>query len=196
MFEVLKAVTNEPGAIALPRHDNGRFMPGIVYGRNQGHYQEWFCDKVIDWGMQGMVPLQWCSHLNISKERLAIWMDKHPEFGDACRVGREHAKAYWLEFGINNMTNRDLRSTTYTWWMERNFPEDFRPIEKQGWLVNETERKMKAEKEREAEAAGEIIEDAEIIAEDGVRNVKLMSEEEIERELAKLSGFEEARDGA
>lgn len=68
---------------------------GVKRGRGRpSDYRDWMCEEVIKFGLEGMEIVEFAVALQVCRDTLYEWADKHPEFSDALIRAREAAEAH------------------------------------------------------------------------------------------------------
>lgn len=62
-------------------------------------YKPEYCERVIELGKEGNLPVQMASKIGVTKQTLHEWSRVHPEFSDAFALARECAEAWHVEMG-------------------------------------------------------------------------------------------------
>lgn len=62
-------------------------------------YDPAFCEQVIEFGKEGLLPVSMAVRLGVTKSTIHLWAKVHPEFSDAFNLAREHCEAYHMEKG-------------------------------------------------------------------------------------------------
>lgn len=90
-------------------------------------YKPEFCQIAIEFLDQGKSKIQLCRHLRIAKSTLFEWEQKYPEFSTAINKGISYSESVWMDWGQDNLTNKDFNSRLYELnmmnrfsWMRKN----------------------------------------------------------------------------
>ena len=60
-------------------------------------YRPQYCQRIIDLGIEGKMPVALCAELLITKTTLHYWRDNFPEFSDALEISKQACEQYWRE---------------------------------------------------------------------------------------------------
>ena len=63
-------------------------------------YREEYCERVIEYGKEGLLPVSMASRLCVTKETLHQWARVHPTFSDAFNEARIHCEAFHMEKAV------------------------------------------------------------------------------------------------
>lgn len=72
-----------------PKHPGGR----------PSEYKPEYCQRVIEFGKDGLLPVSMASRIGVTKQTLHEWARVHPEFSDAFNEARTHCEAFHVERG-------------------------------------------------------------------------------------------------
>lgn len=75
-------------------------------GRKAGQptkYKEEYCEKVIEWGKLGELPIDWAGKLGCTPQTLHNWANSHPKFFEAFKAAKNYSEIYTK----NQMDNAD-----------------------------------------------------------------------------------------
>lgn len=89
-------------------------------------YDPAYCERVIDWGMQGKSLTWMAAQLDISRECIYEWARVHPDFSDAISRAKARAQAWWEDKGETGMVAPGFNAGIWTKSMAARFPEDWR----------------------------------------------------------------------
>jgi len=119
------------------------------------NYRPEYCEMVIPLLKEGMSIEEIGLELDVGYTTIYEWMDRHPEFAQAIKRGREFSKAWWLRNGRTQLENDKFSSTL--WYM--NMKNRFGWSDKKKWfklllfkrfltdVVKEEEKGLLSEKE-------------------------------------------------
>lgn len=62
-------------------------------------YRPEYCEKVVEFGKLGLLPVSMGVRLGVVKDTLHEWARVHPEFSDAFALARAHCEAFHMERG-------------------------------------------------------------------------------------------------
>lgn len=65
-------------------------------------YDPSYCEKIVEWGKQGISIVEMASRMDICEDTFYEWVKVHPEFSEAHRAARNHAKS-WLVYQVRQM---------------------------------------------------------------------------------------------
>ncbi len=104
-------------------------------------YDPKYCEMLIEHLKQGLSFELFSTEVGCCRRTLYDWLDMHPEFLHAKRIGTEWSQRFWEELGIKGIMG-DLLSfnaSTYIYTMKCRFG-------KEGWMNDQkTETTVKAE---------------------------------------------------
>lgn len=63
-------------------------------------YRPEYCEKVIEYGREGLLPVSMASRLSVNKDTLHQWAKVHPKFSDAFNEARIHCEAFHMERAV------------------------------------------------------------------------------------------------
>lgn len=63
-------------------------------------YRPEYCEKVIEYGKEGLLPVSMASRLRVTKETLHQWARVHPAFSDAFNEARIHCESFHMERAV------------------------------------------------------------------------------------------------
>lgn len=91
-------------------------------------YEPEFCDRVIDYGKQGMGKCEMASELGIAFHSFETYQEKHPEFLQSVKEALRHSQAWWEKQGrIATFGGIDgYNATSFIFNMKNRFKEDWR----------------------------------------------------------------------
>jgi hypothetical protein len=78
-------------------------------------YRPEYCEKVIELLKQGMSIEEIGLELDCGYRTVYDWMEKHPDFAQAIKKGREFSHAWWLKEG--RLALRDTKFSYTGWYM-------------------------------------------------------------------------------
>lgn len=59
-------------------------------------YRPRFCNDIVEWGREGLTPIQWASKIGVRKTTIQKWKDKWPDFAIAYDYAFEAMESYWV----------------------------------------------------------------------------------------------------
>jgi hypothetical protein len=86
-------------------------------------YRPEYCQKVIDFLSQGWTLTAFASSINVSRNAVDEWRDKHPLFGDACARAIAASQAWWEAKIRENLGNREFQGNVALTLMKARFTE-------------------------------------------------------------------------
>lgn len=84
-------------------------------------YRPEFCDIVIREMQNGASKTEVAYVLNICKDTLYKWAEKHAEFADALKKGKDLSEGWWRINGRVNLENKDFNPTLWYMNMKNRF---------------------------------------------------------------------------
>ena len=82
-------------------------------GGRPTEYRQEMCDQVIELLKEGASIEEIGLDLNCGYSTVYQWMDRHPEFAEAVKKGREYSKGWWLKEGRQNLKTKEFNSNLY-----------------------------------------------------------------------------------
>lgn len=76
-------------------------------------YKEEYKDVLLQLMREGASLEEVCLELNVCRQTLYNWFEKHPEFLDTKKKGVEFSKGWWMKQGRTQLENKDFN---YTGW--------------------------------------------------------------------------------
>lgn len=90
-------------------------------------YDPAFCEAVIAAGKEGKTKAEMAAEIDVDRETLNNWMDRHPEFSRAVKRGLDYAQAWWEGKGREaTFKNEGFNATSYIFNMKNRFSDDWR----------------------------------------------------------------------
>ena len=89
-------------------------------------YDPAFCERVIEYGREGMCRQEICAELDISFQTFSNWLKVHREFFDAATRAKELENAWWLKAGREGIFNRHFNAQGWALQFRNRFPEQMR----------------------------------------------------------------------
>ena len=69
-------------------------------------YKKEFCSLVIKHMKKGKSLTSFAASINTHRSLIYSWMDKYPEFKDACKTAQTLSQEWWEEFAMQAATGR------------------------------------------------------------------------------------------
>lgn len=89
-------------------------------------YKEEFCEKIIEFGKQGMSKHEMCLELDICHQTMTNWSEKHPEFLAAIKTAVSFSQGWWEREGRKATFNSEgFNPTSFIFNMKNRFREDY-----------------------------------------------------------------------
>lgn len=90
-------------------------------------YRPEFCERVIEFGKQGMSLTEMAAELEITFRTMRNWEldDEKPDFQDAMQMARTYSQAWWESQGRTHITNPKFNAALYGKTMSARFPADW-----------------------------------------------------------------------
>lgn len=85
------------------------------------NYTPDICEKVIPLLKQGMSIAELGLELEVGYTTIYEWMDKHPEFAQAIKHGREYSQGHWEREGRIALRDKEFNSTLWYMNMKNRF---------------------------------------------------------------------------
>lgn len=106
-------------------------------------YTPEMCEKVIPLLKQGASIEEIGLELDVGYTTLYQWMDKHPEFAQAIKRGREYSHGWWLKEGRTSMRDGKFNSTLWYMNMKNRFGWSDKNESTHNVNVTETQQKVR-----------------------------------------------------
>jgi Helix-turn-helix domain of resolvase len=84
-------------------------------------YTKDLCEKVIPLLKKGASIEEIGLELGIGYSTIYEYMERHPEFAEAIKKGREFSKGWWMKEGRTNLKDKDFSSTLWYMNMKNRF---------------------------------------------------------------------------
>lgn len=92
-------------------------------------YDPSYCDRVVEFGEEGMSVVEMASELGVSRNTLeTTWTLAHPEFLEAMGIARDRSQAWWEKQGRIHLTADKFQASLYSRSMAARFPRDWREV--------------------------------------------------------------------
>jgi len=95
-------------------------------------YRPEYCERVIEYGKEGMSKAEMCLNLDINRSTMTLWEEVHPEFSAAIKEAIYYSQAWWEMRGRKATFNSEgFNATSYIFNMKNRFKEDWSDTSKQ-----------------------------------------------------------------
>lgn len=94
-------------------------------------YKPEYCEKVIDLGRRGYSHAMIAAELDVARQTLYNWSDRHPEFMDAITRARDLAQAWFEHKGMNGLETQGFNASLWAKQVSARFPDDYTDKSKQ-----------------------------------------------------------------
>jgi hypothetical protein len=97
-------------------------------GRTKGlakEYEPRFCGVAINQGRQGKSRAQIAVYLGVTRKRLAIWEQAHPEFAEAMEIAADQALAWWESKAQRSLEKKHFQAGMLNKMMASRYPSDY-----------------------------------------------------------------------
>lgn len=91
-------------------------------------YKPHFCDKVIEFGKEGMSNAEMAGELGVTRNTLFTWANEHPDFLHAFTRARELSLAWWeaqARKGLVSANGVSLNASLWSRSMAARFPTEY-----------------------------------------------------------------------
>jgi len=89
-------------------------------------YDPVFCERVIEYGKEGMSKVEMACNLEISRDSFDEYEKVHKEFSEAVKEAISYSQAWWEKKGRNAVFNSaNFNATAYTFNMKNRFKNDW-----------------------------------------------------------------------
>lgn len=91
-------------------------------------YDPAFCERVIEFGREGMGKCEMAAELGIHYETFEAYQEKHPDFSDAVKAALRLSQAWWEKQGrvATFGAHPGFNATSFIFNMKNRFKEDWR----------------------------------------------------------------------
>lgn len=99
----------------------------VPFGR-PSEYDPAYCDLVLELGKDGKSRAQIAAALDCSRQTLANWEEKHPDFMDAMTRARDLSLAWWEGAGQKGiwLGGSGFNANAFSLQIRNRFPDDYR----------------------------------------------------------------------
>lgn len=85
-------------------------------------YKSEYCQKVIDFGKEGMSKAEMCLELDVARSTFDLWEKTHIEFSEAVSDAIEFSEGWWAKSGRKATFNSEgFNATSYIFNMKNRF---------------------------------------------------------------------------
>ena len=95
-----------------------------VWGRPPDYRPE-FCQRIIELGKRGYSQARMAADLDVAKQTITDWANRHPEFSDALKRARTHSQCWWEDAAQNGLQNREFNAAIWDKSVKSMFREDY-----------------------------------------------------------------------
>lgn len=88
-------------------------------------YKPEYCQKVIDFGKDGLSIAEMACEIGVAKQTLYSWMKFYPEFLDAMNESVSNAQAWYEKKARHNVEGGKLNTPLWTKIVSSRFREDY-----------------------------------------------------------------------
>lgn len=88
-------------------------------------YKPEYCEKVIELGRLGYSHAMIAAELDVARQTLHNWSDRHPEFLDAITRARDLAQAWFELKGMNGLETPGFNASLWAKQVSCRFPDDY-----------------------------------------------------------------------
>ena len=84
------------------------------------------CERVIEYGRQGMGKAEIAYELDVSRETIRLWEREFEDFLGAMTRARELSQGWWEKQGRLGIRDRNFNANAYSLQVRNRFPADWR----------------------------------------------------------------------
>lgn len=85
------------------------------------YYKPEFKEKIIDAMTAGKSAIRFAKEIGVSRETIRKWTKKYPDFAEAYEEAKTNCEAYWEEWLINHLADKDLNASLVKLFMAQRF---------------------------------------------------------------------------
>lgn len=89
-------------------------------------YQESYCDLVIEHMGEGASLTSFAAEIGVARSSINEWMEEHPEFSEAVKIGKAKCSAWWEKIGRVNAKEGGGNATLVIFGLKNMAPDDWR----------------------------------------------------------------------
>lgn len=92
-------------------------------------YKPEYCEMVIEHMSEGFSVESFAALVDTHKQTIYNWMQEHPEFLDAIKIGYDKSRLWWEIQGMNGLWSTkagSFNSSNYIFQMKNRFREEWR----------------------------------------------------------------------
>ena len=102
-------------------------------------YDAAYCERVIEFGKEGMSKAEMCLELDICHQTMTNWCEEHPEFLASVKKAVQYSQGWWEKMGRKSTFNSEgFNSTSYIFNMKNRFKEDWSDTSNNNITLNES----------------------------------------------------------
>ena len=88
-------------------------------------YDKKYCEQVIEFGKEGMRPVEIECELGVPRKTMLSWADQSEEFSTALTRAKEHEQGWWERKGREGMVSDRFNAQVWKVSMQARFREDY-----------------------------------------------------------------------
>jgi hypothetical protein len=96
-------------------------------GRPTGYDPE-FCDRAVAFLADGFSIAALAGELSVARSSVYKWIDEHPEFSDAVKIGQAKATLWWERANRTLAITGQGNATACVFGLKNRSPEDWRDV--------------------------------------------------------------------
>ena len=89
-------------------------------------YSPAYCDLVIEHMSDGASLTSFAAEIGVARSSINEWMENHPEFSEAVKIGKAKCAAWWEKLGRSNAVSGDGNATLVIFGLKNMGAEDWR----------------------------------------------------------------------
>lgn len=89
-------------------------------------YDEKYCEQIIEHMSEGASMTSFAAEIEVDRSSLNEWMDKHPEFSQAVKIGKAKCASWWERVGRTNAVEGGGNATLVIFGLKNMAADDWR----------------------------------------------------------------------
>ena len=91
-------------------------------------YDPAFCDEAVEFLAQGYSIAAFAGHIGVARSTVYKWVDTHPEFSDAVKVGQAKAVLWWEDRNRALARGEDGNATSIVFGLKNRAADEWRDV--------------------------------------------------------------------
>ena len=89
-------------------------------------YSDAYCNEVVECLAEGKSITAFAGRIGVARSTIFKWVDEHPEFSDAVKVGQAKATEFWEQILIGVARDGGGNATAAIFGLKNRAPDDWR----------------------------------------------------------------------